>query len=78
MTEEKKEKTAAELLKEKLLLKKESGAKKLPVEEIAKADDFCKGYVTFLDRAKTEREAVTYAVGMAEKAGFTAYDRTRT
>ena len=78
MTEEKKEKTAAELLKEKLLLKKESGAKKLPAEEIAKADDFCKGYVTFLDRAKTEREAVTYAVGMAEKAGFTAYDRTRT
>lgn len=75
---DKKEKTAAELLKEKLLVKKESGAKTLPQEEIDKADDFCKGYVTFLDRAKTEREAVTYTVAMAEQAGFTAYDRTKT
>ncbi len=74
MKEEQKEKTAAELLKEKLLVKKESGAKTLPQEEIAKADDFCKGYTAFLDGAKTEREAVTRTVKMAEAAGFVPYD----
>ncbi len=78
MEDNKKEKTAAELLKEKLLMKRESGAKTLPQEEIDKADAFCKGYVHFLDRAKTEREAVSYTVALAEKAGFTAYDHTKT
>ncbi len=78
MKDEKKEKTEMELLKEKLLLKRESGAKTLPQEEIAKADDFCKGYTAFLDKAKTEREAVTTTIQMAESAGFSAYDRNRT
>ena len=71
---EKKEKTEAELLKEKLLIKRESGAKTLPVEEIKKADEFCKGYMSFLDRAKTEREAVAITIAAAEARGFTEYD----
>ncbi len=77
MSEEKKEKKASELLKEKLLMKKESGAKTLSVEEIAKADEFCKGYVAFLDQAKTEREAVSYSIQAAEKAGFCEYDSSK-
>ncbi len=78
MAEEKKEKTRAELLKEKLLIKKESGAKKLSAEEIEKADEFCKGYMSFLDKAKTEREAVKAAVEAAKQRGFTEYDCTKT
>ena len=39
------------------------------------ADGYCKGYREFIDSAKTEREAVDYAVMQAEKNGFVAYDR---
>ncbi len=75
--EEKKEKTETDLLKEKLLVKTESGAKTLPQEEIAKADEFCRGYVEFLDNAKTERDAVDYTLQAAKAQGFTEYDRTK-
>lgn len=71
---ENKEKTKTELLKEKLFVKKESGAKKVSVDEIAKADEFCEDYKKFLDNAKIEREAVVYAIEQAEKRGFTEYD----
>ena len=73
-----KEKSAAELLKEKLLTKTESGAKTLPLEEIAKADEFCRGYAEFLDNAKTERDAVAWTVKAAENAGFVPFDREKT
>lgn len=76
MSEEKK--TEAAMLKEKLLIKKQSGIRKLSSEEVNKADEFCKGYVSFLDCAKTEREAVATAIKIAEANGFTEYDRTRT
>lgn len=72
--EKKKEKTEAELLKEKLLINTESGAKTLAKDEIDKADEFCKGYVEFLDNAKTERDAVEYTLKAAIAAGFTEYD----
>ena len=75
--EEKKEKTETELLKEKLFIKTESGAKTLEPEEIAKADEFCKGYTAFLDNAKTERDAVDYTLKAALGAGFTEYDPTK-
>lgn len=75
MAQEKK--TEAALIKEKLLVKKQSGIRKLSREEIEKADEFCKGYVEFLDSSKTEREAVTYTIKAAENAGFTEYDRTK-
>ncbi len=78
MSEEKKEKTETELLKEKLLMKRESGAKTLSEEEIAKADEYCKGYTAFLDCAKTEREAVAYSIKAAKEAGFEEYDCEKT
>ena len=72
--ENKKEKTAAELLKDKLSYKPENGSKKLSIEEIAAADAYCEGYKAYLDKAKTEREAVTEAIAMAEKEGFVPFD----
>lgn len=71
------EKSAAALLKEKLLIKKKSGTKRLSEEELKKADDFCVGYCDFLNSGKTEREAVRTAISIAEKNGFTKFDRTR-
>lgn len=45
-------------LQEKLLHKPENLGVSLAAETIASAMDFCEDYKTFLDRAKTEREAV--------------------
>lgn len=39
------------------------------------AHEYCEGYRDFIDSAKTEREAVSYAVAQAEKNGFVPYDR---
>ena len=72
----KNEKTATELLKEKLSYKPENGTKKLSVEEIKLADAYCEGYKAFLDKAKTEREAVTEVIAMVEKEGFVPFDPT--
>lgn len=73
-----KEKSKSKQLKEKLFIKKELGIKSLSAEEIAKADEFCKGYVEFLNNAKIEREAVETSVKIAEANGFTKYDSTKT
>lgn len=67
------EKSQAQLLKGKLLIKKESGALKLDDTEISNADDFCVAYKSFLDSGKTEREAVLTAVEIARNAGFTEF-----
>ncbi len=70
----KKEKSAAELLKEKLSYKPENGAKSLSLDEIAAADAYCEGYKAFLDKAKTEREAVTAVLAMVKDAGFVPFE----
>ncbi len=64
-------------LKKKLCYKPENGLSRISEEEKKKAFDFCEGYKTFLNNAKTEREAVTEAVAIAEKAGFKPYDKTK-
>lgn len=67
-------KSNEEILKEKILVKKQNGAEKLSEDEIHKADSFCEEYKNFLDKAKTEREAVIYAINRAKNAGFTEFD----
>lgn len=68
------EKTAGELLADKLLSNKKNGILRISDNELDKADAFCEGYKTFLDNAKTEREAVAQTVILAEKAGFKPYE----
>jgi aspartyl aminopeptidase len=67
-------KTEGELLAEKLLEKPENAALRMSDEEINVADEFCEGYKTFLNKAKTEREACAEAVRLAEETGFAPYD----
>lgn len=71
------EKSAAELLKEKLFLKRENGLKSVTDEKWQKITDFCEGYKSFLAAGKTEREAAKAAVSIAERAGFTPFDRNK-
>ncbi len=68
-----KEKTAAQLLKEKLCVSKKHSGLKLSADEIKTCFDFCEDYKVFLNEAKTEREAVIKAITLAEKCGFTEF-----
>ena len=68
------EKTQAELLRERLAYKPGLSTKLLSEEEISKADAYCEGYKAFMNAAKTEREAVSEAVKLAEAAGFVPFD----
>ncbi len=70
-------KTAGELLAEQLLENPKNAGELMSDEEIAAADSFCEGYKQFLNKGKTEREACTEAVRLAEEAGFVPYDPQR-
>ncbi|MBE6946195.1 MAG: aminopeptidase [Ruminococcaceae bacterium] len=59
-----------ETLREQLLFQPKHGYDLLTAEQRTEMEEYCKKYSAFMDAAKTEREAVTYTVEMAEKAGF--------
>ncbi len=65
--------SAAKELKEKLFAEKKHGAFKMSAEELSLCDSFCENYKSFLDNAKTEREAVKTAVSMLKANGFKEY-----
>lgn len=67
------EKTKGQLLKEQLCWDIKNIAKTAP-EQIALAQEFCEGYKDFLDKGKTERECVDYAVKKLVDAGYTVFD----
>ncbi|MGN0468217.1 MAG: aminopeptidase [Acutalibacteraceae bacterium] len=69
------EKTQAELLKEKLCLKKEHFSNFC--DETQLADDFCLGYKDFLGSAKTERECNGYILKKAKANGFCEFDPSK-
>ena len=70
----KNEKTDAKELAKELLNDRTHGAAKVGAKELEKAGKFCEGYKGFMDAAKTEREAVSWAVKAAEDAGFAPFD----
>ena len=64
--------TPAEL--EALLYYKKTNFYEVSDEEtIAAAYDYAKGYMAYLDGAKTERESVALSIAMAEKEGYVPY-----
>lgn len=69
-----KEKSAGKALQEKLFTQRKNGMLKLSDEEITLVDNFCEGYKKFLDDGKTEREAVSASVAIAEANGFVPFD----
>ncbi|MDR2595924.1 MAG: aminopeptidase [Treponema sp.] len=57
-------------IKDKLLFPHKDASVSLTREEVKTAYEYCKAYISFLNNAKTEREAVSAAVALAEKEGF--------
>ena len=72
-----KEKSRAEELKEKLFYNPKHASEVISQEETDKADAFCDEYKNFLNKAKTEREAVVYVLEKAKKNGFVEFDRAK-
>lgn len=62
-------------LREKLLQCRKNGYDKVTPEDSVACEDYSAGYKAFLDKAKTEREAVLAAEVMAKAAGYTPYRR---
>ena len=73
-----KKKTGGSKLREKLFMQRKNGYLEAGEKTTAESEAFCEDYKKFLDAAKTEREAVTASIKLAEKAGFTAYDPHKT
>ena len=65
-------KNAQEIL-DKLSYKKKNVFEEASSEEIKEIYEYSKGYMKFLDDAKTEREAVVASIAMIEKKGYTEY-----
>ena len=64
------EKTKGEQLREELLMNPKNLTETMSEEELKAAYDFCEGYKTFLDNAKTEREATAYSEKLLLAAGY--------
>ncbi len=60
-------------LKENLFYQRKNGRQISDPKTLETAAEYCDGYKKFLDKAKTEREAVEVAVKMAEENGFCAF-----
>lgn len=57
-------------LKEKLFYERKNGWDTIDSKQKEEIQNFCNGYIQFLNEAKTEREVVKYARALAEKNGF--------
>ena len=66
--------TKAAELKKELFFKPQHAYKRMSMGEISGADSFCEGYMSFLDSAKTEREAVNEALELARSNGFRKFE----
>ena len=59
-----------EELRTSLLRKDKNGFTRITAEQRAEMETYCRNYMDFMDAAKTEREATTWAVQAAEARGF--------
>ena len=59
-----------EELRTSLLRKDKNGFTRITAEQREEMESYCKAYMAFMDAAKTEREATTWAVKAAEARGF--------
>ncbi len=61
-------------IKKKLFYQQKNGYDLLDGAERVACEEYCRGYMEYLNTARTEREAVTEAIRLAEEAGFAPYD----
>ena len=62
-----------ENLREELFLEQKNGYDRIETAERIAIEDYCREYMDFLNQARTEREAVQYAIEKAEELGFRPY-----
>ena len=67
------EKSIGQEMLEKLSYKKKNVFEEASPEKLAAIFDYAKGYMKFLDDAKTEREATEVAIELARANGYTEY-----
>ena len=67
------DKTLGQEMLEKLAYKKKNVFEEASAEKIGAIFDYCEGYKSYLNSAKTEREAVLTSIKMAEASGYTEY-----
>ncbi|MBQ9662424.1 MAG: aminopeptidase [Oscillospiraceae bacterium] len=60
-------------LREKLFYESKNGYDRIGTEERMAVESYCREYMDFLNEARTEREAVRYAIEKAEENGFKPY-----
>lgn len=60
-------------IKNQLFYKQKNGYDTMDTEQRIAMEDYCRGYMEFLNANRTEREAVRTAIEMAEDAGFVEY-----
>ena len=68
------EKSMAETLREQLCMTPSDAAKTMSAEEVQQADAYAEAYKAFLNTAKTEREAVAFAIKEATARGFVPFE----
>ncbi len=67
------EKTIGQKMMEELSYKRKNVYEESSAEKIKKIYDYAESYMDYLDNAKTEREAVTTSIKMAQEHGYTEY-----
>lgn len=71
------EKSKGELLSEGILSSKKHPQLNVDDDVQKEVNDFCEGYKSFLDNAKTEREAVIATIDLLKKEGFSEFDPSK-
>ena len=60
-------------IRDKLFYRQKNGYDTMSTQQRIDMEDYCRGYMAFLNEARTEREAVKMAIEMAEAKGFVEY-----
>ena len=60
-------------IRDELFYKQKNGYDTMCTQQRIDMEDYCRGYMAFLNEARTEREAVKIAIEMAEDKGFVEY-----
>ena len=58
-------------IREELFYHQKNGYELISAEDRLALESYCRGYMEFLNEARTEREAVKLAIAQAEALGFT-------
>ena len=61
-------------MRNSLFYEQKNGYDLIGTQERKTLEDYCLGYMAFLNNSRTEREAVNNAIAMAEERGFVAYE----